>query len=272
MVEAPVSKILTEAQRRARRIQYLRRKFPYPLSAFNRDLLHQIGLNRRETEEVLAELQPLLAKTVVRCNAVRARAIDELLQSFPKIQDNFARCFGREVLPPSASTQADFASESIGIFTEDRGLAFLGAAQLFVLPPAVKPITDNQRYQMANLRRQTNLKLAKDRMFNADQAIDDGLEAILEEEQRAAIARAIHLTQLKTDFTVIARPSVLKFLEVDLRDAPKVESLCNKWQGQIAATRRTSERESFDSLTSKLPPNSRDKLLALFADVWTESP
>ncbi len=199
------------------------------------------------------------------CEIVTKNATKIMLSLRESARGKLVQLFGNEVFHGANSAEEPSVA-FVSVFASDRGVPLLGTLKHIVLPQTCE-LTEDQNAQLQQVRA-VGWKKRSEGASAVNQFVDTELERILPKDQQVAIVQYLHSFLLRKDFLTLARPEILKALNL----APEVES---EFKAAVAKSaketdlfQKANEREIFNLAVSQLPPAQQEILVPLFEGVW----
>lgn len=263
-----IVKVLDREQLNARRKFYFQKRFPFPLEVVNSNLFEYVGLSAEAVSAIILETSRQAREFSVLAEEIREKAIVDTVESSPKFIEKIVECFGESSLPESVKSNAKFNSDSFGVLDVDTGFGLATSAVALNLHSNAKPLTDDQRTTILNLDRQVQFRRAKQRNFNADRALIEGVANVLDKSQLDALKEAMHVAALRSNLNVLSSPNVLTYMRATAEEAATVAAICSQRQSEIVVLRRKRELTSFHEFVSTFPSDKAQKTMELLEGVW----
>ena len=266
VVIAKLNEVLEANQIRAMRVLYLQRKFSTAFDVLQSELMHEIGASEGDVQRASAKVKPQFEVFEKEYGELVTKNATKLMLSLPESsRGKLIQLFGNEVFR-EANSMGKPNVAFVSVFASDRGVPLLGALRYVILPKACE-LTEDQNAQLQQVRIVGWKKLSEGASA-VNQFVDTELERILPKDQQVAIVQYLHSFLLRKDFLTLARPEILKALNL----APELESEFKAAVAKIAKEtdlfRKANEREIFNLAVSQLPPAQQEILVPLFEGVW----
>lgn len=279
IVAKHLANILTKEQIDAMRVLVLQKHLKFPLDAFKKQLLVNLGFSKSEVEAVRQRLHARPQEIQEELRALRRHAIGKVAGQFSeKSVKKFTQCFGIGYLQAPNRIYAVHES-SIGVFAEDQGMyAFRKIDLLSPISPFVQnntfrdiELTEDQLRQYQQVQRRiTSNPRWKNPTFDPDQVANETIQSLLTTRQRTVITHFIHTQKLEADLRNLATARVREYLEIPAQETVQLSRLCAEWQDKIDARRLDLELELFQSTLAHLPARLRNIASGFYDDVWCD--